>query len=128
LKQVPEDLSIEMVPGHAAQPSRHRTEHARHQTTWPQPWRKVVAVALFLVLALIALLVAGLGVSGLFAQMAYVETERSGAAAARIGAQEVGRIEQHLFNSLRYAPGNPWTLEQMGVLDLAKMRASTVPR
>lgn len=99
-----------------------------HEAKPPQPWHRAAAAVLFVVLALMTLQVVGLGVSGLFAQMAYVETERSGAAAARIGATEVSRIEQHLFNSLRYAPGNPWTLEQMGALDLAKMRASTVPR
>jgi hypothetical protein len=78
------------------------------------------------VLALVALQVAGLGISGLYAHMAQVETERSGA--APIGAQEFGRIEGHLYSSLRYASGNPWTLEQMGTLNLVKMRASAVPR
>jgi hypothetical protein len=116
-----------MAPGNAAQPSQHGTMRTR-QAKPPQPWRKAAAVALFVVLALVALQVAGLGVSGLFAQMAYVETERSGVIATRIGAQAVGRIERQLFNSLRYARGNPWTLEQMGALNLAKMRASTVPR
>ena len=113
-----------MIPVHAA--PRNRTLPTRQQT--PQPWRKAAAAALFVVLALLTLQVAGLGISGLFAELARFETERAGAAAARIGAQEVGRIEQHLFYSLRYAPGNPWTLEQMGALELAKMRASTVPR
>ena len=113
-----------MAPAHAA--AHNRMLPTRQQT--PQPWGKAAAAALFVVLALLTLQVAGLGISGLFAELARFETERAGAAAARIGAQELGRIEQHLFYSLRYAPGNPWTLEQMGALDLAKMRASTVPR
>jgi len=115
-----------MIPVHAA--PRNRTLHTRQQTNPPQPWGKATAAALFVVLALLTLQVAGLGISGLFAELARFETERASVAAAPIGAQEVGRIEQHLFYSLRYAPGNPWTLEQMGALDLAKMRASTVPR
>ena len=117
-----------MVPAHTARPQQNRTVHARHQTRPPQPWDKAAAVVLFVVLALITLQVAGLGVSGLFAQMAQFETERSSATAALIGAQEVGRIEQRLYSSLRYASGNPWTLEQLGALNLAKMGASTVPR
>ena len=99
-----------------------------HSFRQPQPWGRAAAVALFVVLALITLQVARLGISGLFAEMAQFETQRSGAAAARIGAREVGRIEGRLFNSLRHAPGNPWALEQLGALNLAKMRALTVPR
>ena len=97
-----------------------------HQTKPPQPWVKAAAVALFVVLAVITLKVVGLGLSGLYAQMAQIETERL--SAAPIAAQEVGRIEQRLDSSLRYASGNPWTLEQMGALNLVKMRASKDPR
>ena len=99
-----------------------------HQTRPPQPCGKAAALALFVVLALITLQVAGLGISGLFAEMAQLETERSGIETGPARARQIGRVEQRLFNSLRYAPGNPWTLEQMGALDLARMRASTIPR
>lgn len=115
-----------MAPAHAA--PRNRTVHPTQQAKPPQPWRRAAAVALFVALALITLQVARLGISGLFAEMARFETERSTAAAARTGAQEVGRIEQRLYSSLRYASGNPWTLEQLGALNLAKMRTSAVPR
>jgi hypothetical protein len=117
-----------MVPGHEARLPQNGTVHTTRQANLPRPWCKAAAVALFVVLALITLQVAGLGASGLFAQMAQFETERSGATAAPIGAQEVGRIEQRLYSSLRYASENPWTLAQMGALNLAKMRSSTVPR
>jgi len=101
---------------------------AQHPTKPPRPCGKAAALALFVVLALITLQIAGLGISGLFAEMAQLETERSSIETGPARARQIARIEQRLFNSLRYAPGNPWTLEQMGALDLAKMRASTVPR
>ena len=91
-------------------------------------WCRAAAAALFAMLALIALQAIGLGVSGLFAQLAQIEMENSGIETARPRAREVGRIEQHLYTSFRYASGNPWTLEQMGTLNLARMRASRVPR
>lgn len=117
-----------MVPAHAAQPLQNRTGHTRRETRPPQPWCKPAAVVLFVVLALVTLQVAGLGISGLFAEMARLETERSGIETGPAQARDVRRIEQRLFYSLRYASGNPWTLEQIGALNLAKMRASTVPR
>lgn len=117
-----------MVPAHTAQPSQNTTVRPGHPTEASQRWCKAAAIALFVVLALIALQVGGLGVSGLFAQMAQLETERLTAAAAPRSAQGVGHIERRLHSSLRFASGNPWALEQVGALNLARMRASTVPR
>lgn len=113
-----------MVRAQAA--PRIRTVHTGQQTKTPQPWGRAAAVALLVVLALIALQAVGLGVSGLFAELAQLEMERSGMRPP--GARDVGHIEQRLYSSLRYASGNPWTLEQLGALNLAKMRASMVPR
>ena len=97
--------------------------------TWPPPrWCKAAAAALFVVLVLIALQAIGLGVSGLFAQLAQNEMEGSATGAGPTRTRDAGRIEQHLYTSFRYASGNPWTLEQMGTLNLARMRASRVPR
>lgn len=117
-----------MAPAHAAQPSQNRTVHTRQQTKPPQPWGRAATAALFVVLALITLQAVGLGVSGLYAELAQLEMERSGMRTGPPGARDVGHIEQRLYSSLRYASGNPWTLEQLGALNLAKMRASTVPR
>jgi hypothetical protein len=113
-----------MIWERAAQGSR--PVHVTHEAKPPRPLGKWAAAALFVVLALVALQVAGLGISGLYAQRAQLEME--GLSAAPIGAQDAVRIAQHLESSLRYVPENPWTLEQMGALDLARMRASTVPR
>ena len=126
LRQIPEGPLIQMVPAHTA--PQNRTVHTGQQTKPPQPWGKAAAAALLVVLALIMLQAIGLGVSGLFAELAQLEMERSGLPTGPPGARDVGHIEQRLYSSLRYASGNPWTLEQMGALNLAKMRASTVPR
>jgi hypothetical protein len=128
LRQILRDRVFQMVRPHAAQSSRRSAAQTAGQAKPLKSWRRAAAVALFVVLALVTLQVAGLGISGLYAHMAQVETEQLSAAAAPSGAREVGRIEQHLYSSYRYASGNPWTLEQMGALNLAKMRASTVPR
>jgi hypothetical protein len=40
---------------------------------------------------------------------------------------EFNRVAGFFEDSLRYVPGNPWALEGVGALDLARMRVSTVP-
>jgi hypothetical protein len=89
---------------------------------------RFAAAVLFVVLALLAFHSARLGTSSLFAQIAELEMGRWSASALIGDARAVARAEQFLSNSLWYAPGNSWALEQFGALSLAKMRASTVPR
>lgn len=104
------------------------TWHTKLETGPAPHWCRAAAAALCVALVLITLQTIGLGVSGLFAQLAQFEMESSGIETAPSRAREMGRIEQHLYTSFRYASGNPWTLEQMGTLNLVRMRASRVPR
>jgi hypothetical protein len=105
--------------GSAAHAERRRT--ATH-------WRRAGAVALFVVLALTALQSARLGAARFLASMAQFEFERWTSANSPVGIREIGRVDKYLSDSLQYASANPWALEKIGALELARMRASGIPR
>ena len=111
--------SLEITGGSAARGTHRRT--ATH-------WRRGGAVALFVILALTASQSARLGAARFLASMAQFEFERWTSANSPVDIREVNRVEKYLSDSLQYAPANPWALEKIGALELARMRASGIPR
>ena len=111
--------SLEITGGSAAHGTHRRT--ATH-------WRRAGAVVLFVILALTALQSARLGTARFLASMAQFEFERWTSANPPVDIREVNRVEKYLSDSLQYASANPWALEMIGALDLARMRASRIPR
>ena len=61
-------------------------------------------------------------------QTAQSEADRWTPAARAPGLAEINRTAKYFTESLEYTPDNPWALEGAGALDLAKMRASRIPR
>ena len=91
-------------------------------------WGKAGCVALFIVLALTAVQCARLGAAGLFVQLAQFEIDRWTDISRPPGMPEISRAANYFSDSLAYASDNPWALEGAGALDLARMRASRIPR
>jgi hypothetical protein len=83
-----------------------------------------------LVLVLLALAAyhsARLGVSGLVVELAQSEIDRWSASKRRQPMAEVSRVAGYFTDSLRYLPHNPWALEGLASLDLARVRLSREP-
>ena len=91
-------------------------------------WGMAYCGALFLILLLIALQSARLGIAGLNVEFGQGQVDRWTASRQPQGMRDVSRFASHFTESLRYAPDNPWALEGLGALNLARMRLSTVPR
>lgn len=116
-----------LSPTESEQPvgkSATRTGHQRPA----RRWGKGGYVALFIILALTAVQCARLCVAGLLVQTAQGEIDRWTAAARTPGIAEIRLAAKYFSDSLEYAPDNPWALEGLGALDLARMRASRIPR
>jgi hypothetical protein len=91
-------------------------------------WGKAACVALFIVLALIAVQCARLGMAGLLVQSAQGEIDAWTPASPKPGIAQIRRATKYYSDSLGYLPDNPWSLEGLGAMDLARMRSSTNPR
>ncbi len=104
--------------------SAARTDHQRPE----RRWGKAGYVVLFIFLALTAVQCVRLGMAGLLVQTAQSEADRWTPASRAPSMAEISRTAKYFTESLEYAPGNPWALEGAGALDLAKMRASRIPR
>ena len=89
--------------------------------------RQALGIALSLILVLIAFQCARLGVAGLIVELAYIEQDRWRASAHAQPMDEISRVAGYFSDSLGYVPANPWALEGLGALDLARMRVSKVP-
>ena len=85
-------------------------------------------MALFILLAVTAVLCARLGVGGLFVQLGQMEIERWESESRPPSMEEVKHAARFFSDSLAYDSGNAWALEGAGALALAKMRASRIPR
>ena len=70
---------------------------------------------------------ARLGVSGLIVELAQIEMDRWPASSRAQPMAEVNRVAGYFSDSLGYAPNNPWALEGLGALDLARIRLSMAP-
>lgn len=84
-------------------------------------------LALVVFLALVAAQSARLGLAGLIVELAQREMDRWPPATQPQPLREVNRVAGYFSDGLDYAPGNPWALEGLGALDLARVRVSTVP-
>ncbi len=87
-----------------------------------------MAVALFILLALIAVQCVRLGAAGRYVQLAQGELDRWNPASRPPRPAEVRLAEKYFLDSLGYASDDPWAHEGLGTLDLARMRASGIPR
>src|SRR5437868_13330726 len=87
----------------------------------PEGLRKACAYALFVVLALVAVQCARLGAAGLLAQLAETDVEQWRKERQPVSLEKANRVAAQLAASLRVAPDNPWTLEKLGLVELAKI-------
>ena len=85
-------------------------------------------MALFILLALIAAQCVRMGMADLLVQTGQFEVDRQTSASAKPGMAQVSGTLRFFTESLEYIPDNPWALEGAGAMDLAKMRASRIPR
>ena len=108
----------------SAPKSSARTYHQRPA----RRWGKAAYVALFILLALTAAQSARLGLAGLFVQMAQNQIEQWTPGSRTPAAAEIGGVAKYFSDSLGYVSDNPWALEGVGAMDLARMRASRIPR
>ena len=88
-------------------------------------WCRIALIAL---LILVAAQSARLGLSGLIVELAQLEMDRWGVSTRPQPLAEINRVAGYLGDSLAYFPANPWALEALGRLDLARMRVSKVPQ
>ena len=116
-----------MLPEQSARPAPGSSVHNGHQKPARHRWRKAGYVALFVFLALVTVQTARLGAAGLFVQTAQFEIDTWTSAPSPPNLRDLNRVARYFAASLRYAADNPWALEGIGALDLAKMRASRVP-
>jgi hypothetical protein len=91
-------------------------------------WARLACLALFIVLALIAVQCARLGVAGFLVQSAQDEVGAWTPAAPKPDAGQIRRATEYYSASLEYVHDNPWALEGLGAMDLARMRVSAIPR
>lgn len=67
------------------------------------------------------------GISNFYVQSADQEINRWATPGQRFRGDEGTRVMQYLTESLHYSPKNAWSLEEMGVFELRRMRAATDP-
>jgi len=89
---------------------------------------KAICVALFILLALIAVQCARLGLAGLLVQRAQDVTDRWTSASRIPNLAVIRQADTYLTDSLEYAADNPWSLEALGALYLTRMHAARNPR
>lgn len=85
-------------------------------------------MALFFVLALIAVQSVRLGVAGFLVQSAQDEIGAWTPASPKPDMAQIRGATKYYSDSLGYMHDNPWALEGLGAIDLARMRVSTIPR
>lgn len=89
------------------------------QMAWP--------VALVVLLVLVAVQAGRLGISGLIVELAQQEVDRWVSTRKPQGMASVNRVAGYYSDSLDYVSDNPWALEGLAAMELAKMRLSMVP-
>jgi hypothetical protein len=114
-----------MLSERSAQPAAKSAARAFGQQA---RWAKAACAALFIVLAVIAVQCVRLGMAGQLVQSAQDEIEAWTPASPKPGMAQIRRATKYYADSLGYVSDNPWSLEGLGAMDLARMRASTIPR
>lgn len=94
----------------------------------PRGWRKAGLIALVALLVLATVQAARLGISGLIVELARYEVDAWSASRRPQAMAAVTRVAGYYTDSLDFVADNPWALEGLGALDLARVRLSTVPR
>jgi hypothetical protein len=89
--------------------------------------RAVCVGALILVFGCLAWKAGKEGISNFYVQSAHQEINRWETPGHRIRGDEWTRVMQYLTESLHYSPNNAWSLEEMGIFQLRRMRAATDP-
>ena len=82
---------------------------------------------LFVALAVISAQSARMGVSGLIVELAQTESDKLAAFPRARPAAELDRVAGFFSDSLAYVPDNPWALEGLAALDLARVRLAKDP-
>ena len=90
-------------------------------------WKKVALPALVAALALVTVQSARMGIAGSIAELAQLEFDHWRTVRQDGGMREANRIAAHFSDSLAYVGDNPWALEGLATLDLARMRLSKGP-
>ena len=90
-------------------------------------WRTTSCGLLALVLLAVGYQSARLGMTGLISELGQREVDRWTASSRPRDMRELTRVARYYTDSLDYWPDNPWALERLGALDLARMRLSTIP-
>ena len=88
----------------------------------------MICVAIFLYLLLIAFQSARMGVAGLIVEVGQKEIDRWMVLSRPRSSRELSRVAGHFEDSRKYYADNPWALEGLGSMALARMRLSKVPR
>lgn len=91
-------------------------------------WQKLLCVVLMLLLLAIAAQSVRLGIAGVIVQLGQHEMDAWSTPPRPQGMREIDRVARYFTDSLEYLPDNPWALESLGALDLARMRLSRIPR
>ena len=91
-------------------------------------WQRAGLAAAILLLVVVAAQSGRMGLGGLIVELAQREVDRLPASPTQQKMKEADRIAEWFSEGLVYAPGNPWALEGLGVLDLTRMRCSTEPK
>ena len=112
----------------SARPASSASTRAARSFSQQGRWGKFASLALFLILSLIAVQCVRLGLAGILVQSALSEVETWTPASRKPGMAQVRRAAKFFSDSLEYASANPWSLEGLGAMDLARMRVSTIPR
>ena len=86
------------------------------------------AAALIFLLLLLAFKAGREGISNFYAQSAHLEIERWSQPGRRWKGDESTQVLRYFEKSLDYSPDNPWSLEELGTLQLSIMRASLDPQ
>lgn len=91
-------------------------------------WRKAGLIVLFVLLVLATVQAARLGISGLIVELARYEVDAWTASRKPQAMAAVTRVAGYYADSLDFVADNPWALEGLGALDLARVRLSRVPQ
>lgn len=111
-------------------PSAPSARFARRRAAHPKSASRrdrAIGAFLFILLALAAAQCARLGAAGFYVQLAQGEIDQWTSPARKPGKAELRGAANYFLDSLGYASTNPWSLEGLASLDLARMRGSKVP-
>jgi hypothetical protein len=90
-------------------------------------WAKAAVFVAAVALALIAVQSGRMGIAGLFVDLAQSEVDAWASAREPQGLSALNRVAEGYVDSFDYVSDNPWALEGLGAMDLARVRLSRVP-